>query len=137
MNGRVLDTSALIHWGLRSSPYVDATVWMRAENTGTYVAPLITTSAALTAALAQLPAKAVPLLEVLLGMEATTIVDNLTPSNAPAVAEVLAKAGPDAAEWLTAATVVLAARRRALPVVTAHPFRLVSLWPEIEIDLIP
>lgn len=132
----MLDTSALIAWAKRSSAYVDATVWMRVEHRE-YVVPVITTAAALTAALAQLPASAVPVIDVLLGMEGTTLVDDLTPGSAPGVAELLRNAGPYAAEQVTAATVVLAARRRALPVVTSNPFPLHALWPEIEIDLIP
>ncbi|WP_327591281.1 hypothetical protein OHA25_60115 (plasmid) [Nonomuraea sp. NBC_00507] len=136
MQGRVLDTSALIAWGKRSSAYVDATVWMRTEHRD-YVVPIITTAAALTAALAQLPSSAAPVIDVLLGMDGTTLVDNLTPGSAPGVAEVLRNAGPYAAEQVTAATVVQAARRRSLPVVTSNPFPLQALWPEIEIDLIP
>ncbi|MEU6721772.1 hypothetical protein ABZ897_60940 [Nonomuraea sp. NPDC046802] len=49
----MLDVSALIAWARRQSAYVDATVWMRVEHRG-YVVPLVTTSAALTAALASL-----------------------------------------------------------------------------------
>ncbi|MFI9845088.1 hypothetical protein ACIHFD_49275 [Nonomuraea sp. NPDC051941] len=99
-----------------------------------YVVPVITTAAALTAALAQIPSAAVPVMDVLLGMEGTTLVDDLTPATAPGVAEVLSKAGPYAPEWVTAATVVQAARQRRIPVLTSNPFPLTSLWPEIEID---
>ncbi|GAA2419648.1 hypothetical protein [Nonomuraea africana] len=132
----MLDTSALIAWGRRSSPYVDATIWMRAEHRG-YIVPIVTTAPALTAALAQLPDSAVPVLEVLLGMDGTTLVDSLIPASAPGVAEVLRIAGPYATEQVTAASVVHAAKRRSLPVVTANPFPLTALWSDIEIDQIP
>ncbi|MEV5554966.1 hypothetical protein AB0L44_15060 [Nonomuraea wenchangensis] len=135
MIGRVLDSSALIAWGRRSSPYVDAVIFARAEHHG-YVVPVVTTAAALTAALAQLPDKAVPIVEALLRME-ICVVDTLTPDSAPAVAEVLREARWYAAEQVTAATVVHAARRRALPVVTNNRNPLQALWPEVEIDLIP
>ncbi|MGW2214059.1 hypothetical protein ACWCSD_03650 [Nonomuraea sp. NPDC001684] len=136
MLGRVLDSSALTAWGLRSSAYVDAVVWSRAEHQG-YVVPLITTSAALTAAIAQLPDKAVPVLDALVGMD-ITIVESLTAGSAPAVAEILRTVAPyAAAQAVTAASVAYAARRRALPIVTADPVPLRALWPAAEIDLIP
>lgn len=135
MIGRVLDTSALLAWGRRTSPYVDAVVWSRAQHSG-YVVPVVTTAPALAAALAQLPAPAVPLLDVLLNLE-ISVVDDLTPASAPAVAEVLHTAGPYAAEQVTAASVVYAAKRRGLAVVTSSPFPLQALWPDIVIDPIP
>ncbi|MEW9555330.1 hypothetical protein [Nonomuraea sp. NPDC050783] len=109
---------------------------MRAEH-AEYVVPVITTTAALTTALAQLPPTAVPILDVLLGMEGTTIVDDLTRDSVSGVAEVLRPAGSYAGEYVAAATVVQAARRRSIPVVTSAPFPLRALWPEIEIDLVP
>lgn len=135
MIGRVLDSSALLAWGRRSSPYVDATIFARVQHSG-YVVPIVTTAAALTVALAQLPPKAVPVLEALLGME-VTVVDNLTPGSAPGVAEVLRAAGPAAAELLVLATVVQAALWRGLPILTAVDSQLRALDPGVEIDLIP
>ncbi|MFD0884550.1 hypothetical protein ACFQ08_08280 [Streptosporangium algeriense] len=135
MIGRVFDSSALRAWGLRNSRFVDAAVFMRAEHTG-YVVPIVTTTPALTAALAQLPDTAVPVLDALLGME-IVIVESLTPGSASSVAAMLRAAGPYAAEQLTAASVVHAARRRGLPVVTGNPFPLHALDPTVEIDLIP
>ncbi|HEX4816573.1 MAG TPA: hypothetical protein VFV66_27850 [Nonomuraea sp.] len=99
--------------------------------------PVVTTAAALTAALGQLPAPAVPVLEVLLGMDGTTLVDDLTSGSAPAEAELLHHVAPYTEQAVTAATVVHAARRRGLPIVTANPVPLVHLWPQVEIDLIP
>ncbi|MFI6485102.1 hypothetical protein ACIBH1_44830 [Nonomuraea sp. NPDC050663] len=99
--------------------------------------PIVTTAPALTAAIAQLPNKAIPLLEMLLGMNDVMIVDSLTPGSAPGVAEALREAGPFAAEQVTAASIVHAARRRGLPVLTSNPYPLAQLWPGIEIDLIP
>ncbi|GHE31708.1 hypothetical protein GCM10017673_38080 [Streptosporangium violaceochromogenes] len=135
MIGRVLDSSTLLAWSLRTSPYVDAVIFSRAQHSG-YVVPLVTTTPALTAALAQLPDRAVPVLHALLGME-ITIVEDLTPSTAPDVATVLRTAGPYAAEQLTAASIVHAARRRGLPIVTGNPFPLTALDPGAEIDPIP
>ncbi|MEU9837111.1 hypothetical protein AB0D67_36705 [Streptosporangium sp. NPDC048047] len=135
MIGRILDSSALTGWARRTSPFVDAVVWSRAGHSG-YVVPIVTTAPALTAALAQLPDEAVPILDALLGME-IVVVEHLTPGSAPGVAAVLKAAGPYAAEQLTAASLVHAARRRGLPVVTANPFPLTALDPDVEIDLIP
>ncbi|MGP3956392.1 hypothetical protein ACTWPT_10380 [Nonomuraea sp. 3N208] len=81
--------------------------------------PVVITAAALTAALAQLPDKAVAIVEALLNME-ISLVDDATTSSAPAVAEMLRPAGLYAAEQVTAATVVRAANRRSLPVVTSR-----------------
>jgi hypothetical protein len=133
--GRVLDSSALIAWGRRSSPYVDAVIFSRAGHQG-YIVPVVTTAAALTVALAQLPDQAVTTVEALLGME-ISLVDDLTPGTATAVAETLRLSGFHAAEHVTAATVVQAARHRSLPVVTSNPHPLTTLWPDIAIDLIP
>ncbi|MEV4477326.1 hypothetical protein [Nonomuraea sp. NPDC049504] len=136
MLGRVLDSSALTAWSLRSSAYIDAIVWSRAEHRE-YVVPLITTAAALTAAIAQLPDKAVPVLDALIGMD-ITIVDPLTSDSAPAVAEILRTVAPyAAAQAVTAVSVAHAARRRGLPIVTADPIPLRTLWPKAEIDHIP
>ncbi|GIH25716.1 hypothetical protein Aph01nite_40260 [Acrocarpospora phusangensis] len=135
MIGRVLDSSALLAWGRRTSPFVDAMVWSRAQHSG-YVVPLVTTAPALAAALAQLNEPAVPVLDALLSME-ISIVDELTPSCAPGVAVILRAAGPYAAEQVTAASIVRTAKRRGLPVVTANPFPLRALASDVEIDLIP
>ncbi|GAA5082510.1 hypothetical protein [Thermocatellispora tengchongensis] len=130
----MLDSTALIAWARRTSPYVDAVIWSRAGHAG-YIVPVVTTAPALATALAQIPGKDVPVLEALLAMD-ISVVDALTPGNAPGVAEVLHTAGPFAAEALTAASVVHAAHRRSLPVVTSNPFPLTRLR-EVEIDLIP
>ncbi|MGW0485769.1 hypothetical protein [Nonomuraea sp. NPDC003214] len=135
MIGRVLDSSALIAWSRRTSPFVDATIWARAEHRD-YIVPLVTTAPAVTAALAQLPKQAVTVLDALLAMD-VTVVDSLTPGNAPAVAELLAPVAAYAEQGITAASVVHAARRRGLPVVTANPIPLAALWDGVEIDLIP
>ncbi|WP_440106802.1 hypothetical protein [Streptosporangium sp. H16] len=135
MIGRVLDTSALLAWSRRTSPYVDATVWSRAQHSG-YVVPVVTSAPALTAALAQLPHQDVPVLDALLGME-ISIVDDLTPGSASGVAAILQTAGPYAAEQLTAASIVHTAQRRGLPVITSNPFPLRALAADVEIDLIP
>ncbi|MFI6298863.1 hypothetical protein ACIBEJ_45250 [Nonomuraea sp. NPDC050790] len=136
MIGRVLDSSALLAWSRRQSPYVEAAIWSRAGHTD-YILPIVTTTPALTAALAQLDARHVPVLDTLLGMTDVMIVDSLTSGSAPGVAEVLRQAGPYAAEQVTSASVVHAATRRCLPVLTWNPYPLVQLWPEVEIDLIP
>lgn len=42
-----------------------------------------------------------------------------------------------AEQGVVAASVVHAAQRRGLPVVTAGPLPLVTLWPDVDIDQIP
>ncbi|MBG0831865.1 hypothetical protein HS041_29580 [Planomonospora sp. ID67723] len=134
MIGRVLDSSALIHWARQSSPYVNAIVFSRAKHPG-YIVPVVTTAPAVTVALAQLPASAVPILDALIGME-ICLVDDLTPSSAPGVAEVLQVVGPYAAEHLlTAASIVQAARRRNIPVTTSNPYPLTELASRLGIEL--
>lgn len=135
MIGCVLDVSALLAWSRRTSPYVDATVWSRAQHSG-YVVPVVTSAPALTAALAQLSNQHVPVLNALLGME-ISIIDDLTPGNAPDVAAILQTAGPYPAEQLTAASIVHTAKRRGFPVVTTNPFPLQALAADVGIDLIP
>jgi hypothetical protein len=130
--GRVLDTTALLDFALRRTRYVEAVVWSRMANVSRLVIP----APALTAALAQLPDRAVPILDVLLGLE-VRIVDDLTAGSAPAVAAILKAAGPSAAELLTAASVVHAAQRRGLPILTSNAAPLRALAPGVEIDLIP
>jgi hypothetical protein len=133
--GRVLDTSALVDWATRRTRYVESIVWQRVNHTG-YIAPLVIPAPALTAALAQIPADAVPVLDVLLTLE-IHIVDPLTPGNAPAIAEILRAAGPYAPEALTAASVAYAAKSRGIPVTTGNAYPLQSLWTDIVIDPIP
>ncbi|MEV4087450.1 hypothetical protein AB0J43_45040 [Nonomuraea fuscirosea] len=123
-------------WGRRTSPFVDATIWARAEHAG-YVVPLVTTGPAVAAALAQLPEPAAPIVDALLSMD-VTIVDEVGQQSAPGVAALLRPEHAAYAEQgVTAASVVLAAKRRGLPVVTANPLPLVALWADVEIDLIP
>ncbi|GAA2700496.1 hypothetical protein GCM10010412_097670 [Nonomuraea recticatena] len=136
MIGRVLDSTALIAWSRRTSPYIDAAIWSRAGHTD-YIVPIVTTAPALTAALAQLPDSAVPVLESLLRMDDVALVDSLTQGSAPGVDEILRAVGPYAEQAVTAASVVHAARRRGLPVLTANPFPLQQLWSGVEVDLIP
>ncbi|GAA0917407.1 hypothetical protein [Nonomuraea longicatena] len=136
MIGRVLDSSALVAWGRRCSPYVEASVWSRVGHTE-YVVPIVVTAPALAAALAQLPADTAPVLGALLRMEDVTLVDDLTSHTAPDVAEALRSAAPFTAEHVTAASVVHAARRRCLPVLTFDPAPLLALWPGIEVEVIP
>lgn len=132
MIGRVLDTTALVDFATRRTRYVEAVIWSRISD----VAPLIIPVPALTAALAQIPAPAVPILDTLLALE-VRVVDDLTANSARSIAAILKIAGPYAAEALTAASVVHAARRRGLPIVTGNPFPLRALAADVEIDPIP
>ncbi|GAA1613322.1 hypothetical protein GCM10009733_006770 [Nonomuraea maheshkhaliensis] len=123
-------------WGRRTSPFVDATIWARAEHAG-YVVPLVTTGPAVAAALAQLPESAAPIVDALLSMD-VTIVDEVGRQSAPGVAALLRpRHAAYAEQGVTAASVVLAAKRRGLPVVTANPLPLTALGADVEIDLIP
>jgi hypothetical protein len=114
---------------------MDATIWARAEHAG-YIVPLVTTGPAIAAALAQIPAQSVPVLDALLAMD-VTVVDDLTRESAAGVAELLRPVASYAEQGVTVASVVHAAKRRRLPVVTANPLPLVALWPGVEIDQIP
>lgn len=135
MIGRVLGTSALVEWATQRSRYVESLIWQRAAHTG-YLAPLVVPAPALTAALAQIPPSAVPVLEVLFTLD-VHISEHLTPANAPGIAELLRPVGPLASEAVTAAAVVHAAKTRGIPVVTRNPYPLQQLWPDIVIDPIP
>lgn len=80
-------------------------------------------------------------MDVLLGMD-ICIVDSLTPGSASELASTLKAAGqfaagPFAAEHITAASIVHAAARRALPVVTGNPWPLQTLKPDLEIVTLP
>jgi hypothetical protein len=131
--GRVLAPDALVDFALRRTRYVEAVVWSRMAN----VAPLIIPAPALAAALARLPDKAVPVLDVLLGLE-VCVIDDLTAGSAPAVAEILKVAGPYAGEALTVASLVHASRRRGgIPILTSDRSTLRALADDVELDLIP
>ncbi|MFI6990361.1 hypothetical protein ACI2LC_37350 [Nonomuraea wenchangensis] len=85
----------------------------------------------------QLPKAAASAVDALLSLD-VTLVDDLGREHAPGVAALLRPQHAAYAEQgVTAASVVLAAQRRGLPVVTASPLPLRALGVDVEIDLIP
>ncbi|MEU4703419.1 hypothetical protein [Nonomuraea dietziae] len=130
--GRVLDVSALVDFATQRTRYMEAVVWTHDRHVGSLLIP----APVLAAAIAQIPDRAVPVLEVLVGLEVTTVVA-LTEGSAPAIGATLKAAGTAAAEAVTAASVVHAALTRGIPVVTGQPYPLLALHPSVEIDLLP
>ncbi|MEU7001940.1 hypothetical protein [Nonomuraea sp. NPDC046570] len=65
------------------------------------------------------------------------VTGELTRTSASAFAETLRPAGSSSPAALTAASVVQAARSRGWPVLTAEPYPLRALWPEIDIEPMP
>ncbi|MEV7013368.1 hypothetical protein [Streptosporangium sp. NPDC051022] len=130
--GRVLDSGALVDFATQRTRYMEAVVWMHDQHVGSLVVP----APALAAATAQLPGRALSVLNVLLGLEVTVIVP-LTREKAAALAVTLRAAGVSAAEAVTAASVVHEARVRRVPIVTDRPFPIRALHPEAEIDPLP
>ncbi|MEV0195305.1 hypothetical protein [Nonomuraea sp. NPDC050691] len=128
----MLDTSALTDFATQRTRYMEAVVWMH----DAYIGSLIIPAPALTAAYAAIPDRARPVLDVLVGLE-TTVVVPVDHGNAAAIADTLRAAGISAPEAVTAASVVDAALRRRVPIVTGQPFPLRSISGDVELDLIP
>ena len=114
IGGRVLDTSFLVAFASRTSIYAEAAVWAAMDRGVVLVVP---TSATAVAA-AQLTAKDMPVLEVLLELP-VTVADELTTARARAVAVVAAELDTD----LLTAHAVACARDRDRPIMTAEPDR--------------
>ncbi|MGA4995926.1 hypothetical protein [Nonomuraea bangladeshensis] len=130
--GRVLDTSALTDFATQRTRYMEAVVWMH----DAYVGSLVIPAPALTAAYAAVPDRARPVLDVLVGLE-TVVVVPIDEGNAAAIADTLRVAGITAPEAITAASVVHAALRRRVPIVTGQPFPLRAISADVELDPIP
>ncbi len=114
IGGRVLDASFLAAFASRTSIYAEAAVWAAMDHGVVLVVP----SSATAVAAAQLTAKDMGVLEVLLALP-VTVADELTTTRARAVAEVAAELNTD----LLTAHVVACARERGWPVITAEPDR--------------
>ncbi|MEV4065912.1 hypothetical protein [Nonomuraea dietziae] len=132
IGGRILDSSAILDFGLGRTQYAQAVIWSSLEEGQVVVAP----APAVAAALAQLPDSRWDAIEVLLGLPITVVTD-ITRGNLSALAETLRPAGGRAAYAATAAAVVLAARQRGWPVLTGEPEPLRSLWSEVRVDSLP
>jgi hypothetical protein len=133
IGGRVLDTSA-IYGFTRRSPYIEAVVWSSVEDHIVLLVPI----PALAAALGQIPQRDWDIVEVLLrDVPVTVTTGELTEQTVASLATTLRSAGGAAAAALTAASVVHAARTRGWPVLTAEPYPLRALWPDIAIEPMP
>lgn len=130
--GRVLDTSALTDFATQRTRYMEAVVWMH----DAYVGSLVIPAPALAAAYAAVPDRARPVLDVLVGLE-TVVISPIDQHNAVAIADTLRAAGIAGAEAVTAASVVDAALRRRVPIVTGQPFPVRAISADVELDLIP
>lgn len=114
IGGRVLDASFLVAFASRTSVYAEAIVWTAMDRGVVLIVP----ASATAVAAAQLSAKDLSVLEVLLALP-VTVADELTTARARGVAEVAAEVDAD----LLVAHVVACARERGWPVVTAEPDR--------------
>jgi ABC-type sugar transport system substrate-binding protein len=127
VGGIVLDSTALCAF-VSGRPYVASVVWHAVDQGVVLVVP----AASLADAQARLVPADLEVIEVLLDLPVTVVVD-LTRGQARQVAAVLAKAGkPDAA-----GQAVWAARDRGMPVVTSDPALLRALAADINIDELP
>ena len=130
IGGRVFGTSALEHFATGRSIYARALVWAAVEQGDVLVVP----TTALTAAWANIPPEAYPVLEVLLGLP-NTVIEVLDRSTAHQVGALLATA--DRPAELIAGHVVWCGRQRGWPILTAAPGPLRQLDPEVEIEELP
>lgn len=129
IGGVVLDSTALLAF-VSGRPYVAAVVWHAVDQGVVLVVP----AASLADAQARVPPADLEVIETLLDLPVTVVID-LTRSAARQVAAVLAKAGkPDC---LAAGHAVLTARHRGMPVLTSDPTLLRALAADIEIDELP
>lgn len=129
IGGVVLDSTALLEFAA-GRPYVSAVVWHAADQGIVLVVPAV----ALADAQARLAPADLEVIEVLLELPVTVVVD-LTRGEAREVAAVLSKAGEPGS--LAAGHAVLTARNRGMPVVTGEPALLRALAADIEIDELP
>jgi predicted nucleic acid-binding protein len=129
VGGVVLDSTALCAF-VSGRPYVASVVWHAVDQGVVLVAP----AASLMDAQARLVSADLEVIEVLLDLPVTVVV-NLTRGQARQVAAALAKAGKP--ESLAAGQAAWAARNRGMPVVTSDPALLRALAADIDIDELP
>jgi hypothetical protein len=130
IGGRILDASALRHVATGRSVYARALIWVMVEQNNVLVVP----TTALTAAWAQIPTEARPVLEVLLGLP-NTVLEVLDGATAHEVGLLLAAAS--GSSELAVGHVVWCARQRGWPVLTAAPGPLSQLDPDVDIEELP
>jgi predicted nucleic acid-binding protein len=125
IGGRILDASAVVAFASGESIYAASLVWTAVEDGIVLVVP----STAIAAALARLPDKDHPALEVLLQLP-VTVVDDLDVTRARAVGAL----GGDHLD----AHALLCAQDRGWPLVTADAARYTGTRPAgVEIDQLP
>jgi predicted nucleic acid-binding protein len=129
IGGVVLDSTALLAF-VAGRPYAAAVVWHAVDQGVVLVVP----TAALVEAQARLAPADLEVLDTLVDLPVTVVVD-LTREEARQVAAMLAKAGkPDC---LAAGHAAWTARNRGLRVLTSNPTLLRALAADIEIDELP
>ncbi|MGH3769394.1 MAG: PIN domain-containing protein [Pseudonocardiaceae bacterium] len=129
VGGVVLDSTALLEFAA-GRPYASAVVWHAAEQGIVLVVP----AASLADGQARLAPADLEVIEVLLDLPVTVVVD-LTRGEAREVAAALSKAGK--LDSLPAGHAALTAQNRGMPVVTSDPALLRSLAADIEINELP
>jgi predicted nucleic acid-binding protein len=129
IGGVVLDSTAFLAF-VAGRPYAAAVVWHAADHGVVLVVP----TAALADAQARLAPAELEVLETLVDLPVTVVVD-LAREEARQVAAMLAKAGkPDC---LAAGHAAWTARNRGMRVLTSNPTLLRALAADIEIDELP
>ncbi len=129
IGGVVLDSTALLAF-VAGRPYAAAVVWHAVDHSVVLVVP----TAALADAQARLTPADLEVLETLVDLPVTVVVD-LARGEARQVAAMLAKAGkPDC---LAAGHAAWTARNRGMRVLTSNPTLLRALAADIEIDELP
>ena len=129
VGGVVLDSTALLGF-VSGRPYIASVVWHAVEQG----VVLVVSAASLAEAQARLTPADLEVIEALVDLPVTVVVD-LTRNEARQVAAVLAKAGkPDC---LAAGHAAWTARNRGMPVLTSDPALLRALAADIEIDELP
>jgi predicted nucleic acid-binding protein len=129
IGGVVLDSTAFLAF-VAGRPYAAAVVWHAVDHGVVLVVP----TAALADAQARLAPADLEVLETLVDLPVTVVVD-LAREEARQVAAMLAKAGkPDC---LAAGHAAWTARNRGMRVLTSNPTLLRALAADIEIDELP
>jgi len=132
IGGRVLDSSALTDAVTGKTVYTRALVQTAVEHGIILAVP----AAALMATWATVPASERPLLDLVLDTP-VTVVDPLDATTARDAGVILAGGRSSGRPDLAAGQVVLSARRRGWPVVTADPRPLRAIDLGIEIETLP
>ncbi|MFI5778576.1 hypothetical protein [Nocardia sp. NPDC051570] len=131
IGGYVLDVAALVG-ACRRHPYPEAVVWGTVLTDGVIVVP----AAVLAEARARIPVSGTDILEAILGLPNTVIVD-LDPVGADRCGVLLSRLTDDEREKVSAAQATAEAISRGWPVATDRGSLLNRLDPEADVDQLP